>query len=44
MKHDLKGNSLEQESTSSCCDASFIQDTDVCRKCKEHASVREEEE
>ena len=20
-----------------CCEVSFIQDTDVCRKCKEHA-------
>ena len=27
-----------------CCDVSFIENSDICRKCSEHASIQTKEE
>ncbi len=32
-----KNNKKLKDYKTNCCDVDFIQDTDVCRKCKEHA-------
>ena len=37
MKHEI-------DDVTNCCGKSFIGETDVCRKCEEHADVMEKED
>ena len=36
MKHSI-------DERTNCCDVHFIENTDICRKCKEHADVMKSE-